>query len=231
MNRPNGDIEGIAARAEELPRQGGALLLRHGPRERIAAASVDSALNAQLTDAGRLLAEQMGTLLPKTCPIRLFHSPVPRCRDTASALALGHRRAGGEAALHGDRAFLAASFVRDENRLMAEISSRGLPEFMRDWVRGDVGDEVVQPAELAARALLGGLYQTWADSRASLDVHISHDIVVLALAAVAWDITADGFPWPPFLDGIVLDFDETTLKASLWFHDETRGVALPQTEG
>lgn len=230
MNHDKADIDRIAAQAAKLAPRGGALLLRHGPREKIADASVASAVSAKLTEEGHRFAERFGTLLPSAQPLRLFHSPVPRCRDTASAIAKGHEKLGGAASILGARVFLAAAFVRDEKLLIKEIAARGLREFMHDWARGDVDESVVQPAELAARGLLQGIFQSWSEAQGTIDVHVTHDIVVLALSSLAWDITVDDFPWPGFLDGFVISFDYETLSASLWFHGEKRTVQLPPFE-
>jgi len=76
------------------------LLLRHSQRNEPKGFNVDADLN--LTHQGREIAKIFGENLPKSKPIRLFHSKADRCRETAEEIFNGFKKIGGEAVLEGN---------------------------------------------------------------------------------------------------------------------------------
>jgi broad specificity phosphatase PhoE len=202
------------------------LLMRHGAREKITSATVQGALMAPLTEAGRQQARELGATMPRETLLRLAYSPVPRCHDTAKCLAEGFETSGGAAQLVGVKSVLGASFVRDEKALIRSIATSELRGFIVAWAQGELGDEVIQPLDEASGELLSSLLDVSCDAdRPCVDVSVSHDIVLMALLALAWDVTNESVPWPNFLDGIAIW--KTDEHVSLWYRGEERRIELP----
>ncbi|MBI5486176.1 MAG: histidine phosphatase family protein [Deltaproteobacteria bacterium] len=180
-------------------------VIRHAARHEIAAADMEQAYRTPLTDAGREDAAALGALLPTDLRLVHFHSPVPRCADTAARIAEGFRAAGGTARDGGDLDALGAEYVRDASVVLRSFAVRGRRTFVRDWCSGALGADLIQEPCAAGRHVL----RTLVDLRSpappdELHLHITHDLTLITLLALILDPTAPRFPWPPFLDGVVL---------------------------
>ena len=76
------------------------LMLRHSQRYEPKLTDVNQIM--ELTSQGRSIARLFGTKLPKNRKIRLFHSPVNRCKETAEQIHAGFREIGGEGIFKGE---------------------------------------------------------------------------------------------------------------------------------
>lgn len=204
--------EATLSRLLELVRaEGGSRLvaiLRHSARVDITGYTVEAAVAAPLTDEGRALALGFGRRLPPDRPLRLFHSEVERCIDTAERIAEGFREAGGQAEVVGSRRTLAASFIRDPYAVAVEFGRRGPRGFVQAWLSGQLGDQVLDPPDRACRdqldALVGEPPPEVGGELPSLDLHISHDVNIVALLHLVADLADPSLPWPGYLGGVIL---------------------------
>lgn len=218
----------LIARASELLGEGRCegdvvLLVRHAAREAIGEATMANATLAPLTDAGRAQARRFGEALPAGAMVRLTWSPVPRCEDTARCLTAGAEARGSRAEILGPRTVLGASFIRDPGQVIPAFARLGLRGFVSAWARRELPAAAIADLQSAGAELLAALLaarRAGAPSPSCLDVHVAHDIVVLALVALAWDVEAADLPWPGYLDGAIV----TTVGDGprLWYHGEER---------
>lgn len=183
---------------------GPVLLLRHSERESLREASVAAALDAPLTPGGRALASRLGAALPTRRPVRLFHSPVSRCADTARIVAEAARRAGGRAEVLGPRDGLGAPFLLDPERAIERFAALGMAGFVRAWLAGEVPPDIAAPHAGAAGLLLGLLLRERATAPGALQIHVAHDLTVITLLGLGFPVHRPGFPWPGYLDGCLL---------------------------
>ncbi len=194
-------VRALAAQVSEELRPGTTLLLRHSIREPIASAELVDAMAAPLTAEGRALAATLAAALPTSSSPRLHHSPVPRCEETARILADGLAARGavvrGVAPLHA----LGASYVRDPDGLVERFAALGQRGFVRAWSRGELAPSLIEPVELAGRRLLAELRALAGEG---LELHVSHDLTIIALLSLVEPIGDDAFPWPDYLDGVLL---------------------------
>jgi len=219
--QPDGPHQLAEVLTKHRDSSGVGLLIRHARRERIADATAAAAFSAALTDQGREQARAFGAAVSPSSPVRLHYSPVPRCEDTAQLVAEGVVQSGGSATVGGPRRILGASFVKDERRLIATFATLGLRGFMRAWFNGELNPEVTEDPKQAGDALLGALLHSSEEAHpAAVEINVSHDVVVLALLGLAWDVADEAFPWPGFLDGVLYRRSET--GAILWYRHEER---------
>ena len=168
-----------------------ALMVRHSQREAIT--GMENVFTAPLTLQGVGLAREFGQKLAAIRPLgRIMASPVSRCVDTAVAIVDG---AG------------ANSLVRVDDRLshfMLEPVWNGLPEISQSY-----------PPPLAVRILLG-LLLDHNHTGGALDVFVTHDSVVGALAGFLTGLPVDGSAWPQYLEGIYLWPDGSHHACAWW---------------
>jgi broad specificity phosphatase PhoE len=132
-----------------------------------------------LTDEGRALALRFGAALPKRVLVRGYASPAQRCLDTAELILHGHRERGGRVSRHRPVEALGVFYVLDQMKMYrAMTTATGQIPFLASWFSGDVADDVMMPADLAAklvaRVAAGKLDAPLEPPQ--LDICVSHDM-------------------------------------------------------
>jgi len=188
-----------------------AVLMRHSAREFVPGRH--DLLNP-LTDEGRALARRMGERLPKAALVRAYSSPADRCMETAALLLAGHEGGGGRTTRHRAVEALGVFYVLDQMRMYksmteaagqvrerVDVEVRG---FLDRWFDGEIGSDVMMPAELAARLVANVVAAKLEQpvARPQLDLCVSHDMTLylvrarlLGLRPAAAEVN--------FLDGLV----------------------------
>ncbi len=190
-----------------------AAFLRHAERFPILAAT-DHTL-AELTPDGHAAAEAFGTKISGFDRVRLFHSPVKRCRQTAEAIARGFGSNGGCVEIVGEAAALGVDYIVDPAET-ARLATQHGDHFIRLWFSGQVGPAVIRAAEqVAARKvahLTARLHEPCAHGR-RLDLHVSHDWNILTLRELLCGVRHEEAGWLNFLDGVAFAPDVGGLRA------------------
>jgi broad specificity phosphatase PhoE len=207
-------------------RRRAALLVRHAERGPVH--DLRTHEQVLLTARGHIHARAAGAslaapLASSPAPVmRLLHSPVPRCRETAEGIAAGAADVGVGTEVAGVRAVLGTPFVRDPEAVWAMVARQG-PSFMRAWFDGALSPSVLEPKESAAWAQIGAAQAELVASDAPLVVLVTHDwnlaLVREALLQVRYEDA-----WPGYLDGVLLIADGD----GWWLESAGRRVRLPE---
>jgi hypothetical protein len=160
-----------------------------------------------LTEEGVRLAEDLGVLLGgHFTPGRLRASPVGRCKATAAAIAHG---AGWPVKVRADKR-LSHPFIEPAWSLVERTQTAGgerlngvLPERVRATLAWAVG-----AAEAARQPYLPLL-----EEAPRLDVLVTHDTIVGAVAGSLLHAPVTGPYWPGYLEGIFFWWDGGLLHA------------------
>lgn len=203
-----------------------AAIMRHAERHALTSAT-DPTL-ALLTDAGKAAARDMGARISGFSHLRLFHSPVQRCRQTAEQLAEGARSAGLHVEMIGTEEVLGFGYTRDMPtacRMYSEIGDA----FMDRWFRSELPDSIIAEPGLIADETVAHidrrLRETTAHGR-RLDLHVSHDWNVLVVRELLLGVTHEKAGWLTFLDGVA--FSRTGDKElTAAYKDSRRSSPLP----
>ncbi len=191
------------------------LLMRHSARE--FEPGKHDLLNP-LTDEGRELSRQFGKQLPKELLLRAYSSPANRCVETASLILESHKAHGGSATRNRTVEALGVFYVLDQMKLfMSMKAAGGHVSFLKKWFDGQIANDIVIPAELAA-TLVARIAVEKFKSRIrtpQIDVLVSHDMTVFTVRDRLLGQAADDYP-VEFLDGLV--FFERTGKHYLQSH-------------
>lgn len=179
------------------------LILRHS--QRFEPKLTDKNLNKDLTSQGRTMARFFGKKLPKTRTIRLFHSPINRCKETAEEIHIGFKEYGGESIFKGECNVLwgigqKRYFFISEKQKRIELFSR-----WKDGVYKPEDMPLLLPfCQRAAKAIWNQIND---EPKNGIDIYISHD----------WHINTFRFGWfnlPPddrwidYLGGFAFTFEK-----------------------
>ena len=156
-------------------------LMRHSARE-YAPGKHD--LENPLTAEGRAFARQLGNSLPAQLTLRGYASPPERCMETAALILDGYAETGGTVTRHRPVEGLGVFYALDQMKMWKLMNDSGgaLP-FLQAWFRGDVPNDAMIPAELAAKLVLRVVTDKLKAPVASkqLDVCVSHDMTLYLL--------------------------------------------------
>lgn len=204
-----------------------AVFLRHAEREPI----VDSAepTLAEITPAGAGAAEALGAQIRGFGCVRLFHSPVKRCRQTAECLARGVSSTGCPVEIVGPEPALGIDYILDLKEAGRLTVLHG-NHFVRLWFSGQVAPNVIHAAQRIATRKLAHLMRRLDEPCAQgrrLDLHVSHDWNIIVLRELVLGVRHEEAGWLGFLDGIAFAPVATGLQAV--YRDRTVTRSLPWT--
>ena len=184
------------------------LFIRHAERY-----DIDFSANpdeVMLTPAGEEAARAFGARLPLASRLRVYHSPMPRCRVTAERIAEGFAAAGGQVTFEGVLAGLCRVYLTDLPGVRAVIRQYQADgrDVIRGWFDGRLDSAMIDPCPVAAEKLLRVAETAAADAGAdSLTVLVTHDWELLALRETLLGARHEDVGWVDFLDGVAMARD------------------------
>ncbi|RXK55192.1 histidine phosphatase family protein [Oleiharenicola lentus] len=203
----------LLATLSTLPADRAAAVLRHAARHPIA--DPREPLAAELTEAGHRDAEAFGAAIRGFDRVRLFHSPVKRCQQTAERVAAGAARAGLNVELVGTRPELGVAYILDQIET-GRLSGLHGEKFVRLWFTNQVSEQLILRAPDIARRKLAYVTARLREPVAGgrrLDLHVSHDWNVLILRELLLGVRHEEAGWATFLDGVAFTAEAESLRA------------------
>ena len=187
-----------------------AVVLRHSIRESIG--HQRDHRNLYLTEEGKQMALDFGRELPRGKLIRIFYSPVSRCRQTAECIKEGMSGDGCSAILVGEREFLNAPFV-DFASAIDRMRHVGASRFARMWLNDQVDSEIIKDAHETLQEMTTGVLSNLLEDQKHIDLHIAHDWNIILLRELLLGIRHEDAGWPDFLDGVILSYKKDEISA------------------
>lgn len=189
--------------------------IRHA--ERYPIDDMKDALQIRLTGKGHIDSMNLGKELAPHGPFSLFHSPVPRCMETAQMINDGITSSGIESKLSGELLELGGPYVKgDWVELVKRTREAGPSAFVRQWFDTDQHDDLMVPLETAAETSLAFL-QDQLETLSTSVINVSHDWNIMILREYFFQIRHEDYGMPDFLDGLALFNDSG--KTVLSYHD------------
>jgi len=201
-----------------------ALFLRHA--ERYELTDYRTSFAVELTPNGKQMAERFGNQLPVNKPVRLFHSPLKRCRQTAEGIARGATAAGLAVEFVGEQPILGVGFILDEAKTEKLAMHYGL-DFIRAWFSGQIGSDVIKPPRQIAQEYLEYLAARLSEDAlpGRLDIHVSHDWNTMVLRELMLGIRHEEAGWLDYLDGLAIQMEHNGLQ--VFYREHTASQATP----
>jgi hypothetical protein len=198
------------------------LILRHS--QRYEPELSDEHQYMELTPQGRSIARIFGRKLPKKKIIRLFHSPVKRCKDTAEEIHTGFEEIGGESIFKGECNVLWGIGINNQF-FISELKRLPYIEVFFRWASGFYTLEKFPSLTLYCQRAADAIWSQFkVVSENNLDIYITHD----------WHLTAFRYGWfglPPeerwvgYLGGFAFELEENRIK--LLDYGEIKALEAP----
>jgi broad specificity phosphatase PhoE len=178
-----------------------AIVVRHA--ERLPISSAIGTSHVPLTDSGHIAAKVLGRTLSRYSEIRLSHSPVIRCEQTAEGIAAGAAELGSYIARIRPETVLGGSYILDRDRALVKADELGLG-FVRAWFAGELETGLMRSLKDSLQDHIGLVRRDMAMSgpESSLSVYVTHDWNVSVLREGLFKLRNEDVGWPGYLDGV-----------------------------
>ncbi|MEM2902163.1 MAG: histidine phosphatase family protein [Candidatus Bathyarchaeia archaeon] len=193
-------------------------LLKRNPSRRVAALirhaarsdpTGDDYYHLPLLPEGLEASLEFGKALPEGRLIKIYHSPVPRCGDTAKHIFEGASSAGRSVQFMGVREFLSPGFMLKPREIVREIEKVGFEVFARRWLNGEVDERVMDDPWKVTSQLIAEVKSLLQeeDNSFALHVYVSHDWNILAVRDLYLKVRHEEEGWPDYLDGLIFSLN------------------------
>jgi len=174
------------------------MVLRHSHREKTNDWSKFA--DIKLTELGHETAINFGKQLPNDRPIRIYHSFIERCKETAEDILKGFKSISGNGELIGPLNELFDIGVKSKAFLKEFVKYQN-EKFIFRWAAGLFSPKLIAPlqeySQKAANVIWKGL--ELAPNRC-IDIHVTHDLMLLSLR-FGWFGLPPTEEWVDFLSG------------------------------
>jgi len=198
------------------------LVLRHSHRNEPTVLKGSQKL--RLTPQGHAIAKKFGENLPISRPIKIFHSIIWRCEETANDIHEGFRSRGGESEIKGKLLPLADIGVKTKEFYMNVFNFVNVMGAFYRWVVGYYDPKDWTPfleyCQSAARVFLD---QVKNSPENGLNIFVTHDFNVMALRFGWFGLQPK--KWVKFLGGFAYTVGEE--QTLLLDYGELKPVAVP----
>ena len=191
------------------------LIVRHAEREAIPEGEFGQ--DVPLTPAGIESAEQLGAVLAGWRGETVRCSPLPRCVQTAAALA---RRAGWSPKIVGNAILGEPGPFVTGDEAGQYFLKHGILEIVRQQLHEDAPPPGMRPTAEGINLLLR-LTASELGHDGCMRVFVTHDAILAVFMARLFGLRHDEVPWPQYLDGLILWRSDGGLKCSWRGLEET----------
>ncbi|MFX1482952.1 MAG: histidine phosphatase family protein [Promethearchaeota archaeon] len=187
------------------------LLIRHSHRATLQ--NHTEMVSAGLTGLGRTLAVEFGTRIPKGRPMHVFTSFVPRCFETAEAIAEGYTETGGHVVDIDSLPILVGPQIMDRE-VWKELHPNGenITEFVNRWANGEFKDRMESFASYQERLLEGTVTRLTGSAENNVYIHVTHDLALMSSKRMLHDRPLVFDDREPYLGGLGVTSENMKLR-------------------
>jgi broad specificity phosphatase PhoE len=154
------------------------LMIRHS--HRLVNRGFHASLTADLTSIGHESSVEFGRRLPTDKPVSIFYSPHIRTEQTAERIAEGLSESGGDLVLMKELGILLGANA-DPGKYAAFAGEIGWSRTYQLWSKDMIPEDTIERMTAYTQRLHPHTLERLAeDSRNSLHIHVTHDMVVAA---------------------------------------------------
>lgn len=192
--------------SQRSPEESLMLFLRHSHRDEIPDHSVQ--FSTGLTEIGKRMSYEMGKKLPTSRPIRIFFSFVPRCYDTAEALAKGLRENGANIVEFEAIPILVMPEFDDE-AVWDNLQPDGMnvTQFVNSWADGEFGNMIESFESYRGRLLEATIERLRSEKESVMHIHVTHDLALMSIKRILLQRTIGNQDREPYQGGICISIN------------------------
>ncbi len=200
-----------------------AIMVRHA--ERYPISNMENALELLLTAKGKEDAFMLGQSLAGFSPLSIYHSPVPRCKETADSIRDGILSANHQAAVEGLLLDLGGPYITgDWYAVVQAIEELGHRRFIRKWFDNELPASLIMSLPEAAHLQLKILINQLR-SASNSTINVTHDWNIMIMREYFLNLRHEDIGDPDYLDGLYAFIEKDRLH--LGYHGT---VTVPDLE-
>ncbi len=201
------------------------MVIRHS--HRFDSEDIRNHMHDKLTPIGHKYAKDFGKHLPEDRSLRIYHSIIERCKETADNIIAGFNHktenSKSKAEIVGSLDVLYDLEITEDD-FYREATKYPLDKLLYRWAAGLYPPEMIPPIHEYAKKSAYEIWSKFDDGPGhSIDLHVSHDLILLCLR-LGWF----GLPkeqWPTFLSGFAFTFGENHIL--LYDYDHFESIEVP----
>lgn len=177
-----------------------AIMVRHA--ERYPINNMVNALELLLTSQGKQDAYMLGKSLARYSPLAIYHSPVPRCQETADSIREGIISVNQPATMEGYLLDLGGPYITGNwEAIVSNIEQMGHANFIRKWFDNELPESLIMSLPEAAQNQLKILVNQLRSNRHST-INITHDWNIMIMREYFFKLRHEDIGDPDYLDGV-----------------------------
>jgi len=181
------------------------LVLRHSHRNE--PKPKENVNKLRLTPQGHAIAEKFGECLPVSRPIRLFHSIIWRCEETAENIHNGFKKVGGESEFLGKFEPLHNIGINNRDALKG-FKNYHFREIMYLWAAGFFHSKDWEPFTSYCQNTAHLISKHLKDAPENgINIYVTHDWHLMSLR-FGWFGLPPDLQWVKFLGGFAFIFED-----------------------
>ncbi|MFW9787657.1 MAG: histidine phosphatase family protein [Candidatus Thorarchaeota archaeon] len=189
-------------------------LVRHSHRETLA--NHDEMASGGITELGKKMSIELGKRIPQKGRMHLFTSFVPRCFQTAEAIAEGFIQQGGEVIDIDPLPSLVSPQVIDETVWMnLHPDGRNITDFVNMWVDGGFRDRVESYDDYRKRLMGDTVLRLVSHEECEIHVHVTHDFTMMGAKRMFLERPLLPDDREPYLGGLGVTRSKTGLLLNI----------------
>lgn len=199
-----------------------AFIIRHAERDPIN--SMINPFEALLTERGKDDSIKLGGHLAPLGPLQIFHSPVPRCRQTAENIRIGFIHSKGSSEQVQELFDLGGPYITGNWVEVADIINKmGHAAFIRKWFDGLLPPDLIMPLEQAGYNQMHILTSQLLEGAAAT-INITHDWNIMILREFFLKLRHEDIGEPAYLDGLMAFVQKNAIH--LIYHEYETSLSL-----
>jgi len=177
------------------------MFLRHSHREPIL--NVEEMTNLGLTELGKGVAKIFGKNLPKNRTIRLYHSAIARCHETAECILEGFQEVGGKGTLMGPLKPL-FQVQGDPEYIVQQIFENPDGQLINRWAAGHFPPVKIQPLNIYSHKTAKKVFNIAKKApNDNMVICVTHDLQIMALRFSWFGLQPCDY-WVSYLRGFII---------------------------
>ena len=154
-------------------------LVRHSHRKTLK--NHDEMVSGGLTELGKRMSFELGSRIPRQGAMQIYTSFVPRCFETAEAIADGFTQRGGKVLdIEPLPSLVGPQIIEREVWKNLNPDGRNVTDFVNTWVDGGFGERMEPFDDYQVRLIDDTVKRVTLEEENVVHVHVTHDLAMMS---------------------------------------------------